>query len=148
MDEIVIRKAEKKDLLDVALIEKSCFSDPWHLDSFEKTLENDFYYFLVATIEDKIVGYIVLFSLYEQAEIVNLAVLESYKKKGIASKLLNEVIRYIKNTIATEIFLDVRESNIVARCFYEKLGFVAYYRQEGFYRNPVEASIKMKFSII
>ena len=44
-----------------------------------------------ATLENEIVGYICLFHLFEEGELLNIAVSPDYRKRGIAQKLINKM---------------------------------------------------------
>jgi ribosomal-protein-alanine N-acetyltransferase len=44
-----------------------------------------------------------------------------------------------------DVFLEVRESNVVAQEFYKSLGFKALSRRLGYYDLPPETAIVMKF---
>ena len=65
-------------------------------------------------------GILVYELIYDRAEIDYIIVDENYRRKGIATKLLN----YLEtNNNLYNITLEVRESNIDAIKFYEKNGF-------------------------
>jgi ribosomal-protein-alanine N-acetyltransferase len=42
------------------------------------------------------------------------------------------------------VYLEVRESNLGAIAFYERLGFSSNGRRNNYYRNPDEAAVCMK----
>lgn len=78
--------------------------------------------FLVYVYEDpetglnKIIGYIIF---YPQGHIVSIAVDPPYRRRGIGTELLEEVLKRTKGRACVE----VRESNEVAKKFYTHLGF-------------------------
>ncbi|MFW9931800.1 MAG: GNAT family N-acetyltransferase [Candidatus Thorarchaeota archaeon] len=63
-------------------------------------------------------------------EIIGLGVNAEYQRRGIATRLVNQVLSDAKNKFASKdyalrrIFLFMEEGNMVARQFYQKLGFV------------------------
>lgn len=61
-----------------------------------------------------------LFEEKEQYQIRGMAILESFQKKGIGKKLIEEALIYCKNQEAKLIWFNARE---VAVGFYSKLGF-------------------------
>lgn len=67
-----------------------------------------------------------------EVEILNLAVDPAWKRKGVASRLLDAL-----PSDAT-VYLEVRGSNSAARAFYERNGFREAGRRPGYYRNPDE----------
>jgi len=64
----------------------------------------------------KIVGYIIF---YPEGHIVSIAVDPAYRRRGIGTELVEEVLKRTKGTARVE----VRESNEVAKKFYTQLGF-------------------------
>ncbi len=55
--------------------------------------------------------------------LLNLAVHPGHRKKGIAKRLLNEIISDAKRRKKPYVFLEVRKSNQQARLLYESMGF-------------------------
>lgn len=119
-------------------LEKSCFSSPWSYKSFSESFNNSNYNFFAATINNKVIGYIGIYQIYKQCYITNIAVYKEYRRKGVASKLLETVISFSKSSDFDFISLEVRESNIVAINLYEKLGFQKIGRRKNFYIKPQE----------
>lgn len=82
--------------------------------------------FLVAE-GDRILGYVV-FSPKDR--IISLVVGRKYRRRGVGTLLMQEVIRRAPGTRLT---LEVRVGNHVARSFYQKLGFRESARMPGYY---------------
>jgi [ribosomal protein S18]-alanine N-acetyltransferase len=76
-----------------------------------------------------------------EAEILNLAVAPGYRRRGIATMLLNAVILQGPGVF----YLEVRESNRAALEFYAKLGFESVGKRPKYYYDPPEAAVVMKF---
>ena len=55
----------------------------------------------------------------DEADITNVAVLPSHRKKGIAGKLLKQLLEEAKKQNLHSIYLEVRASNIAAVTLYE-----------------------------
>src|ERR1700737_2340670 len=71
----------------------------------------------------EIVGFLVARLLGEEAEILNVAVVEKARRTGIATKLLLRASDEMGHAGAQRCFLEVRESNAVAKAFYTRMGF-------------------------
>jgi ribosomal-protein-alanine N-acetyltransferase len=98
--------------------------------------------FLVAIEENFIVGFLVARTLAaDEREILNLAVVRDFRRKGVARALFATAISGFRGSV----FLEVRESNEIARKFYKSLGFQQLNRREEYYDNPSETAIVMKF---
>ena len=149
---IVIRAAEARDLPFIVAIERASFSDPWTTDTFASALGMHRMSLLVA--EERVdegrgsgptlVGYVVALLLGVEAEIADLAVAQSARRRGIGSLLLDRVLGELAATGVGAVFLEVRESNAAARALYETRGFSAVGRRRGYYRQPMEDALILK----
>ncbi|MCS7135939.1 MAG: ribosomal protein S18-alanine N-acetyltransferase [Nitrososphaerota archaeon] len=137
--EIVIRAFRPSDLEEVCKIERESFRDPWPCYTFiyfyTKNPEN----IKVAAIDGRIVGYVVV-DIEKQDDkkvghILNLAVEQSYRRRGIGRMLMNAAISYAKGYGAREVLLEVRESNVTVRKFYSSMGFVEKGRIRHYYHD-------------
>ncbi len=130
-------------LEQVYIIETECFSHPWSLNSLESELNNDTSYFLVATENDEVIGYIGMSVVIDEGYIFNVAVKENHRKKGAATALVNELVTYGKKNNFYFITLEVRESNEKAKSLYSKFGFVKVGERKDYYSDPKENAILM-----
>jgi len=73
----------------------------------------------------------------------NIAVLGTYKKQGIATALLKQLICETMAAGVRDLFLEVREHNIPALRLYQKAGFVESGRRRGYYDKPKEDALIM-----
>ena len=132
-----IRRGGADDLDAVAAIqEASPGAARWRVGDY---LEQDF---RVAIDGNRIVGFLVARTLAaDEREILNLAVAPDFRRKGVARALLGSALRGFQGSV----FLEVRESNGVAREFYKSLGFKELSKRYGYYDSPPETAIVMKF---
>jgi ribosomal-protein-alanine N-acetyltransferase len=87
-----------------------------------------------------IVGYLYYSLIYDRIEINQIEVLEEERRKGIASKLMEYLIK--KNLSIT---LEVKKTNISAINLYKKYGFNEVAVREGYY-NGVDGILMEKRS--
>lgn len=92
-----------------------------------------------AFIDKKMVGFILFNDVYGDIEICYIAVIEEYRRRHIASKLINEVLKLMKNMCS----LDVRSKNIAAIALYKSLGFVPVYIRKNYYDDD-DAIVMLK----
>lgn len=78
----------------------------------------------------------------DEREILYLETAPAFRRQGIASELLTQLLGDWQGTT----FLEVRESNEAAVRLYLKFGFTAVGRRDGYYTNPDEAALVLKFS--
>lgn len=140
---ITYRRMEKEDLDQVAALEAECFSTPWSKQSFLSAIEDENAYFMVAECEGSIIGQCGYYLLYDEADISNVAVTQSYRKNGIGFEMLSELMSYGKKHGVKAFTLEVRKSNIPAIGLYEKLGLSSVGIRPKFYENPTEDAVIM-----
>ena len=103
---------------------------------------------LVAEESDRrLVGLGVMALIPPQAELEAIAVTGERQRRGIAGKLLRDLLAEVKRIHITEVILEVRESNCIARAFYRASGFVETGRRRGYYADPQEDALLMKREI-
>ena len=136
-----IEKMTKEHLESVYIIETECFSHPWSKQSLENELNNDTSLFWVATENNDVIGYIGMSVVIDEGYIFNVAVSETYRKKGVGSALINEIVTYGKKNNLCFITLEVRESNMNAQSLYSKFGFIKVGERKNYYSEPKENAI-------
>lgn len=148
MTELNIRDFKGNDVLAVAQIEADCFSSPWSEKALSDELENPNANFLVCEKDDIICGYIGSIFVCDEASVTNVAVSPLFRRQGIGEALVSGLILRAKEKGIQSIFLEVRESNIAAQKLYKKCGFDAVSIRKGFYSNPKEDAIIMKYEMM
>ncbi|MBR4017575.1 MAG: ribosomal protein S18-alanine N-acetyltransferase [Oscillospiraceae bacterium] len=139
-----IRQMQMQDVPSIAELEKICFSDPWSENSIASELNNRLSYWLVAEIDNRVVGYVGSQSVLDGADMMNLAVSPDYRRQGIAEALVNTLVNDLKQRRIIVLLLEVRVSNASAIALYEKLGFVQVGRRPKYYHNPREDALILR----
>lgn len=140
---MIIRTMQESDLSQVAEIEEQTFSVPWSLESFRESMMLEHTVYLVAEEQEKIMGYCGMYRVFNEGEIVNVAVAEEYRRRGVAKELLEQLFRESEILKVDNFFLEVRESNEGAIALYKKLGFIEAGIRKDFYEKPRENAIFM-----
>lgn len=141
--DITIEKMDKSHISAIAEIERECFSTPWSENALSEELENPNSRFFVAVIGDKVIGYGGMHSVIGENYIDNIAVTSSYRKMGVATEILQQLVKTAENENGDFISLEVRESNEAAISLYEKSGFARVGVRRNFYQKPIENGIIM-----
>jgi ribosomal-protein-alanine N-acetyltransferase len=116
-------------------IHEKCFPRYWNREAF-----TDFFSvkgtcaFLVEE-NDNPVAMMVYRISFEQADIMTIAVLPQWRRRGIAEKMLSEMLAKCRNTGVKKIFLEVEDGNISAFNLYEKCGFKQIGRRKLYYQQ-------------
>ncbi|MEN2995286.1 MAG: ribosomal protein S18-alanine N-acetyltransferase [Thermodesulfovibrio sp.] len=140
---IKIRNLKEEDLPYILNIATQSFSLPWSLKTFKDEFLNPNTIFKVAEFDGEIAGYIVLRKILDEAELLSIAVKPELRRKGIATKLIKNILDEIKDSVKC-CFLEVRVSNIKAINLYEKLGFKKVRIRKKYYTLPEEDAIIMR----
>lgn len=142
--EILQLNPEQTELLKAcAELSELCLpEEAWSLESFRSEAEKSSGYVLTALDEKQTVkGFLTASCILDTADLTAIAVSPESRKQGIAGMLLKTLFQKIGSA---EIFLEVRESNLPARNFYEKYNFQQVGIRKNFYQNPDENAILMK----
>lgn len=143
---ILVRKMTNRDVDAVHEIELLSITPPWSRQGFVDALANENAVFYVAEAEGQVVGYCGLYFAADEGEITNVAVMPDWRGCGIADQILEAVFEDAKEKQLSQIFLEVRASNIPAQKLYEKHGFTSCGIRKNFYREPKEDAIVMMCS--
>lgn len=94
-----------------------------------------FSHYKVYIDDTRIVGFLNYDLIYNRIEIDYIYVVESYRRKGIASKLLEELLMEANKNNCENITLEVRKSNNSAINFYKKNLFNEVANRVSYYGN-------------
>lgn len=137
-DKICYRRMQKEDVQAVSEIEKSCFSAPWTYKSFMDSLLNPDMIYIIAEFEGEVIGNCGVRNILGEGEITNVAMKESYRGQGIATKMMKKLLKCGEEMGITDFTLEVRKGNLPAVNMYQKLGFKIEGVRKNFYSNPRE----------
>ena len=132
---------------EVYAIEIQSFSDPWSKQSFVELLSSPFAVCFTAVDAEneveEVIGYIIMYHIFSEGQILNIAVKETHREKKVATEMFNAVLEYARNVSIETLTLEVRESNSPAIRLYTKLGFKLSGIRKGYYKQPKENAILM-----
>lgn len=141
---MIITKMNKDHVLQIAELEKICFSDPWSVNSIASELDNRLSLWLVALEDDKVIGYVGSQTVLGETDMMNIATHPDYRKRGIATALITGLMEALEASGSHSLMLEVRASNEPAVSVYRKLGFEKVGRRKNYYRNPKEDALIMR----
>ena len=121
---LMIEAMRLDDVDEVQRIEQASFSTPWPPNAYRSELQtNRLASYLIARIDDTIVGYGGMWLMVDEAHITTFAVHPAWRRQGIGERLLLAFLDLARDRHAREATLEVRLSNLPARRLYEKYGF-------------------------
>jgi ribosomal-protein-alanine N-acetyltransferase len=142
---IAIRSATLNDVPAIFAIERSAPSAAhWTSEQYTELLGSGIVLVseeAVAEEAGQISGFVCAKPVAGEWEIENVVVAAQLLRRGIADRLLQELIQRAESEPAAAILLEVRESNLPARRLYEKRGFREVGRRRTYYKDPPEDAI-------
>jgi ribosomal-protein-alanine N-acetyltransferase len=141
-DQLDIRRLTYADLPQVIAVERRAFPTPWSLAMFVLELSKPGGICLAATLDDRIVGYLIC-SRYDTIwHVMNVAVDDRLRREGLATALL-EYLLAEADAPGEQYTLEVRASHAGAIRLYEGFGFHDAGRRRGYYHDNREDAVIM-----
>lgn len=149
-----VRQFEPSDMESVVEINRTCLPENYPEQFFLGLHYHAPKAFLVALVNDVLVGYIMCriergMSTYgrspvKKGHIVSVAVANEQRHQGIGSDLVKAAMKAMIGYGAAECFLEVRKSNEAAVSIYENLTFEIKRVLKGYYRDGEDAYLMTK----
>ena len=146
-NESVISIMKESNIEKILEIEKRSFITPWTKKMVNETLASPVSIGFVIEENIFLLGYIMLYSVLNEAHILNLATNPDHRRKGYASRLIRHTIEYCKKRDISEFFLEVRNSNITAINLYRMFDFKIIGKRKGYYTDTHEDALVMQLSL-
>lgn len=146
-----VEKARAEDIQTVKEIETECGLSSWSENDYLLELNRCDSFFMIAKLDGRTVGFITArlitiessIARENEIEMYNIAVRKRLRNKSIGSVLLKSLFDFAAAVRAGKIHLEVRNSNIEARKFYERHLFKTVGERRNFYANPADDAILM-----
>ena len=131
-----IRIAEKDDIYQLAGLDESTNLTNWSDAMYRSSFNNS--HNMIFVLEDikslEILGCMVVSIVFDEFEILQFWITDTYKKCGYGQYLLKSVIREFGPKFGiNKIFLEVVENNIPAINLYLKVGFKTISKRKNYY---------------
>lgn len=129
-------------------IENDSFAIPWSRKSVESELNNKLAIYVVALLDNKVVGYGGMWHVVTEGHITNIAVHKDYRKKGVGDKIVKKMVEIAEDKEMIGLTLEVRTSNEAALKLYKNNGFkLEGIRKEYYEDNKEDAYIMWKMLV-
>ena len=132
----MIVKANKGHLNQILGIESESYDNPWSYQSFLNEINNEVSSNWVYIEDAKLRGYMFGWIIQGDYHINNIAVKVSNRRKGLAKKMIDNIIFSPK---IENIYLEVSRLNDYAIRLYEKIGFIKNGVRKKYYSNGADA---------
>lgn len=141
-----VREATVFDAPYIADISMQVFGER-NVEKIERDIENPNYvYYVLLNDSDMIVSYMSLMLTTLDADVLMVVTDRHNRGKGYASVLMKEVLSSLKQKGISDVYLEVRENNDIARKLYKRFGFEPVSIRKKYYDGTIDG-IVMKLSI-
>lgn len=142
-----IERATSKDLYEIEVLEKQCFStEAFNKRQLKYLLINANSIFLLIRDNEEIAAYLILLMRRNSSKtrIYSIAVSPKHRGMGLAKLLINKAIAQAKEHQHKYITLEVSENNKAAIKLYSQQGFVRFSEKQTYYRDGSNALLMRK----
>ena len=138
---VAVRRFTMLDIPAVStILSESPDAAAWSPDSLRQSASEGFHAW-VAEQAPGVAGFLIGRIAGDEFEILNLAVARAFRRRGIASELLESALAFSRNAGSRRAYLEVRASNEAAVGLYTRHGFTKCGRRGRYYRNPTEDAL-------
>ncbi len=137
----------KDQVPELLIIENEANRVPWSESLFLQEFENRFSRLFAASIDGRLVGFLVVHLVLDEAHIVNLAVRPCWQGRGIGRSLMEEGLAKLQQEGAHWAYLEVRAGNVRAASLYESLGFFRVGLRRRYYCDNGEDAVLMNLDL-
>lgn len=144
--QIKIKELNKNNINKVHNISLEQFGDEsWDFSQFQDCLSNKTYVSFVALNGNEAIAFIIAQNLIDSVNLLLIGTKENYKKMGIASLLIERLIKYSEEK-KLKIWLEVKKDNVPAINLYNKFGFKSLYERKDYYKDGSSALILERYN--
>jgi ribosomal-protein-alanine N-acetyltransferase len=141
---VELRRLDTRDLDTVEIIERASYPTPWSRSMFAAELRKPSALAIGAYLDTgDLVGYAFVSRYVDAWHVMNVAVAPEYRRRGIATELLERLFEVTAADRRRGYTLEVRVSNTDAIRLYERLGFEPRGIRRGYYTDNREDALIM-----
>lgn len=142
----MIKKGTINDIDEILKVEETSYNESLSKDELLYELKenpvSEFFIFLDEN--NKIIAYIDFWITFDSSTIFKITVDESYRNKGIGTKLFERLFDYLKEKDVLYLTLEVRKDNLSAISLYHKVGFSDITIKPHYYKDGCDAIYMVK----
>lgn len=140
----VLRQAGAQDLDRIVELEPLLFGgDAWSRSTYETELTWPGRHYVVATVEDEVVGYAGI-DLSPEATVMTVGVDPAFRRQGLGRRLMEWILAAARGAACREVHLEVRADDPGALALYTGLGFERTGLRRRYYASDGTDAITMR----
>ena len=128
-----IELLSQHDIARIVLIEQQANPYPWQESAFISSFADSYFSYKLLDESGELQGFYFAQLILEQLELFNICVAPTQQGKGYGRILMQHFLQEGAARGATEVFLEVRSSNLAAIALYQRHGFTQTGLRKGYY---------------
>ena len=137
MERYYFRRATIDDLDILLELNNTLTIDTWAMEKFQQAFEYEIPILLIANSLNVTVGCIIYLFCLDEVRIIYCVVNQTFRNKGLGTKLVNEVLLEARKSNARYVLLETRTTNFPALSLYTKLGFRIIHIRQDYYTHLI-----------
>ena len=142
---IHIRWMIRRDMPEVLDIEGESFEFSWSEEDFIRCLRQRNCIGMVAEHGERVVGFMIYELHRTRLHVLNFAVASEFRRRGVATQMMQKLVGKLSSGRRTRILLEVRETNLAAQLFFRNQSFRAVSVLRDFYEDTTEDAYLMQY---
>ncbi|MBX7138759.1 MAG: ribosomal protein S18-alanine N-acetyltransferase [Oligoflexia bacterium] len=143
----VVCKLSGKVCPELLEVERQSNRPPWGEELFEREFANRYSRIYGARLLGRIVGFLVVHVVMDEAHVVNFGILTELRGQGIGRVLLEEVLEDLRREAHKTVTLEVRAGNLPAINLYQSVGFAECGIRPAYYSDNNEDALTMRLDL-
>jgi len=113
-------------------IEQAAYTHPWSIGNFKDCMTTGYHCWVIEQ-DNHLIGYVVFSVGANESHLLNICLTPATQGQGIATTVMKTVMKKAKSQQADCMFLEVRDSNVLAIKRYDVIGFHEIGHRTGYY---------------
>ncbi|GAA5161453.1 ribosomal protein S18-alanine N-acetyltransferase [Viridibacterium curvum] len=130
---VAIRPLQHEDIDRVVAIDIQTDAFPWRQKHYIEGMDAGYSSWVISEAGQPVQGFAVMMMVLDEAHLLKISVSTDYQRRGLGTALLQHLFARAKLAGATQMFLEVRRSNVLARPLYERQAFVEIGQRKAYY---------------
>lgn len=138
--EVLLETATRGQARMIATLHARCFERQWGTAEIAELLAQDTVLCLVVRLVGKPdlapLAFAIVRNVVDEAEILSIGVDPKHRRRGLARKLMEEIVRRLHGERTRSLFLEVDQANKPATGLYQQMKFQIVAERPAYYNNP------------
>ncbi|MBA4217672.1 MAG: ribosomal protein S18-alanine N-acetyltransferase [Proteobacteria bacterium] len=138
------------DLAEVLAAEREAYPVPWTHGNFVDSLAAGYPAEVLRDPQGELLGYWVAMPGVDELHLLNITVAPAWQRRGLALVMLDRIVGACRQRGLTQLWLEVRVSNLRAQAVYQRYGFAEVGRRRAYYpvlQGPREDALLMSLMV-